>query len=47
MHAPPTKVVIVGSLPELGNWDVKKGEGKIEEDGREGEDLGVCVCLGE
>lgn len=25
MHAPPTKVVIVGSLPELGNWDVKKG----------------------
>jgi len=25
VNAPPTKVVIVGSVPELGNWDVKKG----------------------
>jgi len=25
VNAPPTKVVIVGSLPELGAWDVRKG----------------------
>merc|ERR1712216_1030675 len=24
VNAPPTKVVIVGSLPELGAWDVRK-----------------------
>eukprot|EP00918_Siedleckia_nematoides_P001700 GHVU01004035.1.p1 GENE.GHVU01004035.1~~GHVU01004035.1.p1 ORF type:complete len:178 (+),score=46.46 GHVU01004035.1:3-536(+) len=25
VNAPPTKVVVVGSVPELGSWDVKKG----------------------
>jgi hypothetical protein len=27
MNAPKTKVVMVGGLPELGNWDINKVQG--------------------